>query len=385
MGICGIIAEFNPLHTGHKYLINEAKKHGTVVCVQSGNFVQRGDTAIVDKRKRALAALNCGVDLVLELPVMWAMSTAQNFALGGVSALQSAGCDTIIFGSEAGDTEKLIKTAEIILSNEFQSEVSKRLKSGESFAKIRQAVAEELGAEKGILEGANNNLAIEYIIAAKKLGFDCEFKTVKRLGAMHDSLSEAEFVSASFLREKLKVGDFKTAEKYIPTEMMSLIEKDGISDINTLEKAILSKLRTLGIDDLKRLPDLSEGIENKLFFAISVAESLCALYNETKTKRYTEARIRRLVLSAFLGFENDFFLKPPPYIRVLGFNSKGSSLLKRGGKIPLVSTVAQIKALDESAQKVFETESRASDLYGLSLPKVLPSGQEYKAKIIKTE
>ena len=385
MGICGIIAEFNPLHTGHKYLINEAKKHGTVVCVQSGNFVQRGDTAIVDKRKRAVAALNCGVDLVLELPVMWAMSTAQNFALGGVSALQSAGCDTIIFGSEAGDTEKLIKTAEIILSNEFQSEVSKRLKSGESFAKIRQAVAEELGAEKGILGGANNNLAIEYIIAAKKLGFDCEFKTVKRLGAMHDSLSEAEFVSASFLREKLKVGDFKTAEKYIPTEMMSLIEKDGISDINTLEKAILSKLRTLGIDDLKRLPDLSEGIENKLFFAISVAESLCALYNETKTKRYTEARIRRLVLSAFLGFENDFFLKPPPYIRVLGFSSNGSSLLKRGGKIPLVSTIAQIKALDESAQKVFETESRASDLYGLSLLKVLPSGQEYKAKIIKTE
>ncbi len=385
MGICGIIAEFNPLHTGHKYLINEAKRYGTVVCALSGNFVQRGDTAIVDKRKRALAALNCGVDLVLELPVIWSMSTAQNFALGGVAALKAAGCDTLLFGSEVGDAEKLIKTAEIILSDEFSSRIAKKLKSGQSFAKIRQSVAEELGAEKGILEGANNNLAIEYIIAAKKLNFNCSFKTVKRLGAMHDSHIEAEFVSASFLREKLKTGDFKTAEKYIPKEMLSLIGENDISDIAYLEKAILAKLRTLSLDELKTLPDLSEGIENKLFFAISVAESLASLYNETKTKRYTEARIRRLVLSAFLGLDSDFFLKTPPYIRALGFSKNGSGLLKNGGEIPIVSTIAQIKALDDNAQKVFKAECRASDLYGLSLPRAIPSRLEYKAKIIKTE
>ena len=385
LGICGIIAEFNPLHTGHKYLINEAKRYGSVVCVLSGNFVQRGDTAIIDKRKRALAALRCGVDLVLELPVIWSMSTAQNFALGSVAALKAAGCDTLIFGSESGDVKKLLETAEILLSDEFSKKIAKKLKSGQSFAKLRQAVAEELGAEKGILDGANNNLAIEYIIAAKKLDFCCEFKTVKRLGAKHDSLLEDSFVSASFLREKLKSGDFKTAEKYIPPEQFSLINKDDISDIASLDKAILSKLRTLSLEELKKLPDLSEGIENKLFFAISVAENLASLYNEAKTKRYTEARIRRLVLSAFLGIDSEFFMKAPPYIRVLGFSKRAGGLLKNGGDIPIVSTIAQIKALDEASQKVFETECRASDLYGLSVPKVIPSGQEYKAKIIKTE
>jgi predicted nucleotidyltransferase len=141
MALVGVIAEFNPLHNGHRYLIEYAKKQGTLACVISGNFVQRGDTAIAEKRIRALAALKAGADIVLELPVLWSMSTAQNFALGGVSALKAVGCEKIIFGSECGDIEILKKAARIINSNGFVSRLSQHLKSGITFAAARQAAA----------------------------------------------------------------------------------------------------------------------------------------------------------------------------------------------------------------------------------------------------
>ena len=166
----GIICEFNPLHKGHEYLITEARKKGQVICVISGNFVQRGDTAIAEKAVRTEAALNCGADLVIELPVLWSMSTAQNFALGGVSALEFAGCDNLIFGSECGDVSRLTKTADILSSPLFPQILSKYTSNGITFAKARGNAAIELGADSDILTGANNNLAIEYILAARSIG-----------------------------------------------------------------------------------------------------------------------------------------------------------------------------------------------------------------------
>lgn len=388
MSISGIIAEFNPLHTGHKYLINEAKKLGAVVCVISGNFVQRGDTAIAEKRLRALSALRCGADLVVELPVLWSMSTAQNFALGGVSILKNIGCDTLFFGSECGDIESLKQASDILSGKEFSYLLSENLASKETFARLRQTTAESLGVKKDLLSGANNNLAIEYIIAASKIGFEPSFKTVKRLGALHDSLEEGEFVSASLLREKLRNNDRKFCERYIPQEIMDIYTPENISDIGNIEKAILAVLRTKSADDLKKLPDISEGVENKIFSAIGVAESLSSLYNNVKVKRYTHARIRRLVISAFLGFDNEFFMKEPPYVRVLGFNSKGEEILrsaKKTSNIPIVTTFKEISALRDTSKKVFETEVRATDLFSLSLPKVRACGMEYTSKIIKTE
>ncbi|MBE6787055.1 MAG: nucleotidyltransferase family protein, partial [Ruminococcaceae bacterium] len=160
MEVLGIIAEFNPLHNGHKYLINEAKKYGAVVCAISGNFVQRGDTAIYEKSLRAKAALLCGADLVVELPVCYSMSTAQNFALGGVSMLDSIGCDSIIFGSECGDIQKLYKTCDILESENFKEKLKIHLQNGVTFAAARQKAAEECGAPQNILDSANNNLGI---------------------------------------------------------------------------------------------------------------------------------------------------------------------------------------------------------------------------------
>ena len=388
MSRIGIIAEFNPLHLGHKYLIDEAKKQGEVVCVISSNFVQRGDTAIVEKRVRTQMALDCGADLVLELPVCYSMSTAQNFAFGGVSALVMAGCDTIMFGSETGEIEPLLKTAEILNSTDFKEKLSQNLKNGKTFAKARQITAESCGAPKGILEGANNNLAIEYILAAKQLGANLSFKTVKRLGANHDSGDAlGGFASASLIREKILSGDFNFAQKYMPKAAFSLLSDDNVSNIDLIDRAILATLRTKSLNDFKNLPDVSEGLENKLFSAIRVATGLFDVYNKIKSKRYTLARIRRIVLSAFLGLDNTFFMKAPPYIRVLGFNKNGKKIISQqrkqnGNKLVLKAT--EIKNLGALAEKMFVLENRATDLYLLSLKKPQECGLEYTAKLIKT-
>ena len=388
MSRIGIIAEFNPLHLGHKYLIDEAKKQGEVVCVISSNFVQRGDTAIVEKRVRTQMALDCGADLVLELPVCYSMSTAQNFAFGGVSALVMAGCDTIMFGSETGEIEPLLKTAEILNSTDFKEKLSQNLKNGRTFAKARQITAENCGAPKGILEGANNNLAIEYILAAKTLGVNLSFKTVKRLGANHDSGDAlGGFASASLIREKILLGDFSFAEKYMPNAAFSLLSDDNVSNINLIDRAVLATLRTKSLNDFKNLPDVSEGLENKLLSSIRVATDLCDVYNKIKSKRYTLARVRRIVLSAFLGLDNTFFMKAPPYIRVLGFNKNGKKIISQqrkqnGNKLVLKAT--EIKNLGALAEKMFALENRATDLYLLSLKKPQECGLEYTAKLIKT-
>ncbi len=375
------------MHKGHKYLINEAKKYGKVVCAVSGNFVQRGDTAIYDKQIRAKAALMCGADLVVELPVCYSMSTSQNFALGGVSSLLALGCDTLMFGSECGDVDSLIKTAEILKSSKFQEKLPEYLQQGITFAKARQLAAEECGAPKDILNGANNNLGIEYIIAAKNINANMAFKTVKRLGAMHDSdIFVDEFASASALREKIKQGKIEECKNFIPNEVFSLYENSDYSDTERLSTAILSSLRAKPQSFFKTLPDLSEGVENKLYSAIKTAKSLEELYSNIKVKRYTLARIRRLVLSAYLEMDNRLFLKIPPYVRVLGFNKDGESILKKAkniSPIPIVLRVSEIENLSDNAKYMFETECRATDLYGLSFKTPKDCGAEYTQAIIK--
>lgn len=389
MSVTGIIAEFNPLHTGHALLLERAKERGTVVAVMSGNFVQRGDLAIAEKRVRTRAALIGGADLVLELPVAYSMSTAQNFALGGVSALKAAGCDALLFGSESGDITELAAACEILNTKEFSERLNIHLSTGITFAAARENAACDLGLKKGVLSGANNNLAVEYMCAAKNIGADFEFVTLKRQGAGHDSPEvSGGYASASLIRERLLSGDYDFCRSYISESVFSLLQPSNIADIRRIEKAVLAVLRTRTLNELKSLPDISEGIENKLFSAIRVATSLNDLYNRVKVKRYTLARIRRLALSALIGLDSTFFMKQPPYIRVLGFNERGMTLLKeRSGNsaIPVVTRVSEIKKLSEPALKLFETECRATDLFALALPTPAPCGLEYTSKIIKTE
>lgn len=385
--LSGIIAEFNPLHTGHKFLIDAALKDGAVVCVISGNFVQRGDTAIAEKRIRTQMALNNGADLVLELPVYYSCSTAQNFAFGGVAILDAIGCDRLVFGSECGDTEILNRASEILNSPEFSQKLKENMQNGVTFAAAREQTALRCGLQNDILNKPNNNLAIEYINAIKQINSKMGYETIKRMGAAHDSDEVTEnFVSASLLREKLLTGDYDFCQNYIAKSDLKFLKKDNLSDIKNIENLILGILRTKSPTELSALPDLSEGVENKLFSAIRVATNLEELYNTLKVKRYTHARIRRLVLSAVLGADNSLFMKKPPYIRVLGFNKNGEEIIKKcsqKSRIPIIMRAKEIENLGCDAQKVFGLECTATDLYALSLNKPLECGLEYKAKLVK--
>lgn len=384
--LTGIIAEFNPLHTGHQFLINTALKDGAVACVISGNFVQRGDTAITEKRIRTEMALNAGADLVLEMPSYYSCSTAQNFAFAGVSILDAICCDSLLFGSENGNTKDLEKASEILNSNEFSKKLKQNLEGGITFAAAREKAATECGLESNILNKPNNNLAVEYINAIKSINSKMQYKTLCRKGAAHDSKDIEDFVSASLLREKLILGDYDFCEKYISAENLELLKSENIADIKNIENMLLGILRTKSIDELKKLPDISEGVENKLFSAIKTATTLDELYSLIKVKRYTHARIRRLVISTALGLDDSFFMKTPPYIRVLGFNKKGEEILKQISgktKIPLILRAKEIEGLSDNAKKLFELETTATDLYMLSLNKPRECGYEYKAKLIK--
>lgn len=387
MSVTGIIAEFNPLHNGHKALLDAAKADGnTVVCAISGNFVQRGDTAVIPKYKRAEAALKCGADLVVELPVLWSMSTAQNFALGGVSQLMNFGCDEIMFGSECGDIDELQKAADILQSDNFSSFLSEELDKGVAFAAARETAAKKLGLSSPVLSTPNDTLGIEYILSARSLGFNGSFRTFKRIGAGHDS---KEFnplsVSASMIRERLKNGDLGFAERFMPMELRNFLSTSFISDFARLETAILSTLRSKTKEDFINLPDISEGLENKLFMSVQRATSFEELCNSVKTKRYSYARIRRLVISAFLGLDNKFFRCIPPYVRILGFSNNGESICSGVGRVPVVTRAADIKKLDDDSISVFNTECKATDIYSLSLFSPQECGAEYKTKLLKTE
>lgn len=385
MSRVGIIAEFNPFHNGHETLLRKAKETGDAVCVMSGNFVQRGDFAIADKRLRAKAALLSGADLVLELPVVYAMSTAQNFALGGVAALAAAGCDTLLFGSECADPERLAAAVERLESREYKEKLAELLSSGMGFAAARDAAA-GLG---DLLKGANDNLAVEYMSAAKRIGVTFTYLPFKRAGVGHDgTVPCGRFASASYLREKLLAGDRAFCENYMPEYSLRLINEEEIADITRSERAILAVLRQKTIEEIASLPDISEGIENRIFSAVRVATSTEELYHTVKTKRYSFSRVKRLILSAFLGLDDRFFLKIPPYIRVLGMNKTGEAILRDRAKnslVPLVSRTGEAESLSPDAKQLLLWEAAASDLFSLGLKTPKPCGEEYRAKIIKTE
>ena len=387
----GIIAEFNPFHSGHKHLIDAAKAQGNaVICVMSGNFVQRGDTAITDKFTRAEMAINCGADLVVELPTPWAMSTAQNFAFGAVSILKALGItQKIFFGSECADTQLLNKTADILSSSEFNEKIKERINSsGSTFAKVRSEIIKKFYPEiQCVLDNPNDTLAVEYILSAKRLGFETEFDCIQRIGAAHDALVADTTASASLIRKHIKNGDFSYIEKFMPPQATELLKKAPTSDIKRIEAAILGKLRMdFSKDGVPSLPDLSEGIENRLSDAISNAVSYEELLSLIKTKRYPLARVRRLVLSAFLNIDDTFFGKEPPYIRVLALGEKGEELLKEASKkatLPIITRVSHLNLSDEFTSKVWSLENLASDVFCLSLNPPQKCGSEYYKKIIK--
>lgn len=385
MANIGIISEFNPFHTGHKYLIENIKgENDTVVCVMSGNFVQRGDVAVLPKAERVAAALQNGADLIIELPSPYSMSFAERFAKSSVYLLKSLGIiDQICFGSEVGDTKILYEIAEVLSGDEFSRKIADRLKSGDTFAKIRTDILREynpLYAE--IISQPNNILGIEYILSAKRLDAQLPFKTIKRIGAGHDSSDTAATASASHIREMLKSGRADKVNEFLPYDY-----SENFADIGNLEKAVLANLRANNSPErYAALPEISEGLENRIFEAVKSSLSLFELYEGIKTKRYSLSRIRRIVLSAFLDIKEAEIPKNPPYIRVLGFTERGKTALaeiSRKAELPIICTAKDAALLKGDAKILFDAECRRSDMWALALNQPQKCGNEYYYKIVK--
>ena len=395
MKVTGIVAEYNPFHNGHKYMVEKCRESGAthVVAVMSGNFVQRGSVAIMDKRARAAAALGSGVDLVVELPVCFAVSTAELFARGGVSVLNALGCvDALGFGAECDDAELLSKAADAVCDIRVHEIIKRELEGGISYPRAREnAVLEVFGEEiSAVLSQPNNILGVEYIKALKGLGSDIKPEPVLRQGAAHDSLKEnGEFASASALRILLERGD-EAAYEFMPRASVKEFERlkavgRAPACFDESERAILSRLRMLSIADIKNAPDVSEGLENRIYNAIQTATSLEELYDIIKTKRYTHSRIRRIITALYLGIKPEDAKLQVPYIRVLGFNERGREILKiakETAKLPVIMKSAGFTTLSDEAKHVFELECKATNLYNLSTPRILPCGTEYSDEIV---
>ncbi len=386
MKISAVISEFNPFHSGHKYLIDETRANGAthVVAVMSGNFVQRGECAVFSKWDRARCALANGVDLVVENPLIYATASAQRFAYGGVGVIKGLGCvNELSFGSECGDFKKLKTLAEFIKKDDFAEALQKYLSQGMSFPAARQkAVEMKYTTEYAeILSNPNNILACEYISECLKADLNLDYFTVKRMGAEHDSKSSSNgFYSASNLRSLLKIGEVTSDAVF-----ENVRKNCKVFDFTKLETSILVKLRSFTANDFLKIPDVSEGMENRLYSAAQKAVSLDDFYEQVKTKRYTHSRIRRIALVSFLGITKDDLDLHVPYVRVIGFNEKGREILKiakNTSALPIVMKYSDIKNLDVNARRVFEIESRATDIFMLACDEKGACGAEMTQNIV---
>ncbi len=391
MKIAGVICELNPLHNGHRFLLEQARReHQAVVCVLSGCFVQRGEPALLDKWARTRLALAAGADLVLELPVPWACAGAERFAAGGVALLGALGCvDTLVFGSETGESAPLLEAARVLLSEEYERTLRALPETGEPFAVRRQrAVARVAGeAVAALLERPNDILGVEYCKALLRQGSPMKPAAVKRRGAGHDEAGEGAFLSGSQLRERLLAGE--PVRGAVPAETERVWAEETRAgraplSLQRLEGAVLARLRTLTAEDFAGLPEISEGLEHRLYRAAGTARSLEEFTAAVKTRRYSLARVRRLMTGAFLGLRADLPALPP-YLRLLGMSPRGEQVLGQARPtLPVLSRAGQAQALGEDARRVFALECRADDLAGLAAPTPWPRGRTCTEKVKKS-
>ena len=377
METAGIVAEYNPFHRGHAWHIAETRRRlggeAPVVCVMSGHWVQRGECALADKWLRAALALDRGADLVVELPTPWAMASAESFARGAVSLLAATGVvDVLSFGSETGELAPLEEAAAALDAPDYPERLRAALGRGLSFPAARQEAA---GA--ACLSAPNNNLGVEYLRSLRALGSTIRPLTVPRQGAGHDGPAAGGYASASELRRLLRAGRGEEAAPYLTAPWSG-----ELADMQHIERAVLSRLRTMGEGDWAALPDGggAEGLPSRLAKAAREAVSLEDFYTLAKTRRYPHARLRRLALAAFLGLRAAERPAAPPYVRVLGLGGRGRVLLRRMKDtcpLPVIVKPAQAREMDGPARTLFESEARYTDLYGLCFPAPRPCGAEW--------
>ena len=358
MKITGIICEYNPLHLGHKKQIDKIKAEnpdGAIVCIMSGNYVQRGFPAIVDKSLRAKAAVLAGADLVLELPITAALSSAEGFAAEGVRIL-SHFCTHLCFGAETANADVLMQTAKVLLSEDFSANLRLQLDKGLSFPAARSAALEDMGIRA--VTKPNDILAAEYCKAILSQGSALIPVPIQRGGDYHDETADEENPSATAVR-KLMVESGIWLD-YVPEVARDCFRDAQLHTLDAGERAILSKLRTMTDAEFEAIPYGSEGLWRKLMHNARRFANLEDIITATKSKRYTRTRLDRMVMCAFLGISQELLSSPAPYVRALAFNDTGRKILRqKKNQFPIVNAGEHVE------HPYWVLERRASDLYGL--------------------
>lgn len=394
MKTAAVIAEYNPFHKGHQWQIEQIKAQGAthIVAVMSPDFTQRGTPAVFPKRIRAAAAMNCGVDLVLELPVCYACSGAHRFAFGAVQLVSALGCvDLLAFGAEDADLSRLTQAAQAIQDKRVAARLKQELGRGITFAKARENAVEQIFGEEisYILQQPNNILAVEYLSQLSEATLPGNAPAplpIARIGNSHDGAPQEGFASASYLRRQIITGEWEKASPYLPACVINryrtAIQSGQTASMKSGERAVLSALRRMSLSELKNLPDLSEGIENRLYRAIRSSCSTEQLYEQIKTKRYPLSRVRRLVLSAFLQIPAQMAELAPPYLRILGMNEHGKEILSRAkhtAVLPVSASLAKLSKHSPQAAEFAALEAACADQYSLFCDNISPCGGDFSA------
>lgn len=374
--VLGIIAEYNPFHNGHYYHLQASKKQtgsNYTVAVMSGNFTQRGSTSLIDKWSKAEAALLCGVDLVIELPVLYSISSAENFAEGAIKILDSLKVvDYVSFGSETPDISILNKFADVLYQEprEYKNILSHELGKGISYPKARENALifylNDIRKYSNILSSPNNILGIEYLKALKKFKSSIEPFSIQRFESDYNSTGfNGNIASSTAIRNIVKNNGFDILRKLMPDSSYSILMENMkvghvVPDLSVFEKEIIYLFRKMSVEEIAELPDVSEGLEFAIKNAANSCNSVVDFLNIIKSKRYTNTRLQRILLYALLGITKKDMLisrKVNPYIRVLGFNSRGQYLLseiaKANPKLDIVTSVK--KFIDGNTNKNYRT------------------------------
>ena len=405
--VLGIIAEYNPFHNGHFYQIEEAKKQTGakyVVAVMSGNFTQRGNTSLIDKWAKAQMALENGVDIVLELPTIYSVSSAENFAEGAIKILDSLKIvDTLCFGTETVDFAALNNIANVLHNEpkEYIAILNHELGKGISYPKARENALmmylNDIKRYASILSGSNNILAIEYLKALKRLKSDMTPFSIQRKKVYYnDERIIDEFASSTAIRKLIATEQYAEVRKVVPMSSYMLlkekIEKGNfVIDIIKFEKEILYNLRKMTVKQIAELPDVTEGLEYAIKNAANSCNSLLELVNIIKSKRYTQTRIQRILVYALLGITKKDMAnarKVIPYARVLGFNKNGREMLSDICSInPRINMITSVKKYeDQNINKVLremlEKDIFATNVYTLGYEDDSWANLDYTNKLV---
>ena len=404
--VLGIIAEYNPFHNGHLYHVARSKQETGaqyVIAVISGNFVQRGNTSLINKWTKARMALLNGVDLVIELPTIYSISSAENFAEGAIKIFNSLGIvDTISFGMETSDISTLNNIANVLYNEpkEYVTLLSHELKKGNSFPKARENALlmylNDIKRYANVLSGSNNILGIEYLKAMKKTKSTITPIGIRRQRVLYnDKYIVDEFASATAIRKMLITKELNDINKVMPRNSYLLLgkkKKKGhyVIDLSRFEKEIIYVLRTMTSEEISKLPDVSEGLENSIKNAADSCNTLEELINIVKTKRFTQTRIQRILLYALLGINKkqmEISKKITPYVRVLGFNNKGKELISEMMRLnPKLNIITSVKryidtVANKNLKEMLEKDILATNIYTLGYYSDSYSNLDYTNKI----